>query len=139
MIKTPKEFKIKYRKGGDCRILNFNKKQLEKYRPEAQLDYLAMLLKQTNEANLSANGKRVRLDWQLQEHFNQILYNFNEQSRNSADIVELHTHRALTDYCSNGVNICVIRDFEIMMTLFENYYEWQDKYRAAQNIAESAN
>lgn len=134
MTKKLVQFKIRYRKGGDCRILNFDKKQLSKYRPEAQLDYLAMLLKQTNEANLAGKGKRVRLDWELNNHFDLILKSFNEQSRCSNDILELHTHRAITDYCSNGVNICVLQDFETMMTLFENYYEWQDKHRTAQNI-----
>jgi len=138
MTKKSKPFKIRYRKGGDCRILNFDKKQLHKYRPEVQLDYLAMLLKQTSKANLCANGKMVRLDWQLQEHFDTLLKSFNDQSRCSKDILEIHTHRSLTDYCSNGVNICVLQDFEIMMTLFENYYKWQDKHRTTQNIAKTA-
>lgn len=138
MIKKPKPFKIRYRKGGDCRILNFDKKQLHAYRPEAQLDYLAMLLTQTNKANLSANGKKVRLDWELNEYFNPILKSFNGQSKCSNNILELHTHRALKDYCSNGVNICVLQDFETMMILFENYYKWQDEHRAAQNITKTA-
>lgn len=125
MTKKPKEFKIRYRNGGDCRILNFNLKQLEKYQPEAQLDFIAMLLQQTNDAN----DQKVRLDWELQGHFNLILKSFNERGKSCNDIIELHTHRALTDYCSRYVNLSVISDFETMMILLENYYEWQDKHR----------
>jgi hypothetical protein len=122
-----KPFKIKYRKGGSgsCRIVSFDPKRLSGCRLEVQLDFIAILLIQLNDAN----DIQVRLDYELQEKYTALLNLFNEGGKSSKDLIELHYHRAIIDYCSNYVNVSAISDFETIISILEIYYSWQDKHR----------
>lgn len=119
-----KDLKFHFKKGGGgCKILKLNPKQIAKYREEAQLDYIGILLKQM--------GENVRLDWDLGLKYQEVVNRFNANEKSPRNIYELHTHRALIDYLSQSVNISAVTEFETMLVLLQNHYDLQDLMRGS--------
>lgn len=119
-----KPLKFHFKKGGGgCKILKLNPKQIAKYREEAQLDYIGILLKQM--------GSEVRLDYEINWKYQEVLDRFNANEKSSRSIYEFHTYRALIDYLSNSVNISAVTEFETILVLLQNYYDLQELMRGS--------
>ena len=121
-----KEFKFTFKKhssGG--KIVSFKLNQLGRYRYEAQLDFISIFLLQVR----SINPKEILLDWSIQEYTQHLIEKFNGQKKSPKCSLEIHRRRSLMDYCSNYTNLSAVSDFELIMVLLEDYYNWMDNRR----------
>ena len=122
--KKDESFKFKFKKVQGIKNLSFDTKQIENYSAGTKVDFVAVLLFQLNQAN----GK-VQLCRENWEDANKNVEKFNSLKLCPKDIIELHFHRSLMDYCKHHINICPVSDYKTMLELFEEHYNWQEKHR----------
>lgn len=119
MKKNKDDFRFRFRKGGQGKIIVFNLKQIENYRVEVRCDFIAILLQQLRVANQC----RINLEWETQKLCNSWIEELNDKNLNIAKtFLDIHHHLAIMDYCSHSVNLNVVQHYKTICELLEKYY-----------------